>query len=281
MRRLNAGIRLAAGVAAPVLIVGEPGAGKETVARLIHFRSPFRERPFAALDATRLPPAALAPVLFGADVATVYVKEPGRLPREMQARLAELLAEGSEDRPLPRILAGCATDPVAEVRAGRLLDDLHAALAPLTITVPPLRERGDELPRLVERLLERVNEDEVSTVRGLTPDAWEAVRAYSWPGNVRELLAALSVARAQAKENRVSAADLPASVRLALRIDQTPGRPPDKPLPLETLLEEAERRLIRLALQRAGGNRARAADLLGLMRQRLQRRMEALGLDEA
>ncbi len=218
-------------------------------------------------------------MLFGDDVATVYVKEPGRLPREFQARLAALLAADDEERPLPRILAGCCADPAVEVRAGRLLDDLYTALSALTIVVPPLRERGDELPRLVERLLERANEDEVCTVRGLAPDAWEVVGGYAWPGNLRELLATLSAARARAKGDRITAADLPAPLRLALRLHQTPGRAPEKPLPLETLLEEVERRLIRLALQRAGGTRGRAAGMLGLWRQRLQRRMEALGLE--
>jgi DNA-binding NtrC family response regulator len=84
----------------------------------------------------------------------------------------------------------------------------------------------------------------------------------------------------RAKDDRITAADLPAPVRLAVRVGQTPGRPPGKPLPLDTLLEEAERRLIRLALERTGGHRGRAADLLGVWRQRLVRRMEALGLAE-
>src|SRR5205807_2434465 len=87
------------------------------------------------------------------------------------------------------------------------------------------------------------------------PDAWEAVRAYAWPGNLRELLAVLSAARARAKSDRITAADLPASLRLSLRLDQTPGRPPERPLSLETLLADVERRLIRLALGRAGGRR--------------------------
>ena len=279
-RRLAAGVRLAASVAAPVLLVGEAGTGKRSLARLIHFRSAARERSFAALDATRLPPAALSTMLFGDRVATVYVKEPGRLPREFQAKLAELLTADDDERTLPRILAGCAGDPLAEVRAGRLLDELHAALAPLTIALPPLRERLDELPRLVERMLERANEDGERTVRGLAPDAWEVVRAYAWPGNLRELFTVLSSARARAQDERITAADLPAPLRLSLRLDQTPGPRPEKPLPLEQLLEEAERRLIRLALERAGGNRGRAAEILGVWRQRLVRRMEALGLSD-
>ncbi len=235
---------------------------------------------FAALDATRLPSAALAAVLFGDRVATVYVKEPGRLPREFQAKLAELLSSNDEERSLPRLLAGCRGDPIEEVRSGRLLDDLYAALSVLTIAVPPLRERADELPRLVERMLHRANEDGERTVHALTPDAWEVVRAYAWPGNLRELYAVLSSAKTRAKEDRITAADLPAPLRLALRMEQTANRPPEKPLPLESLLAETERRLIQLALKRTGGNRGRAAEVLGIWRQRLVRRMETLGLSQ-
>jgi DNA-binding NtrC family response regulator len=277
-RRLVAGLRLAASVAAPVLLVGEPGTGKRTLARAIHFRGAARERCFAALDATRLPPAALAEVLFADRAAAVYIKEPGRLPREMQAELAALLSAAEDERPRTRVLAGCCGDPAAEVREGRLLEELHAVLSPLTLTLPPLRERRDELPRLVERMLARANEDDGRAVRGLAPDAWEVVRAHAWPGNLRELFEVLSAARAHAQDDRVTAADLPAPLRLAVRVGQTPARPPEKPLPLESLLEEAERRLIRLALERSGGHRGRAAEMLGMWRQRLVRRMQALGL---
>lgn len=279
-RRLAAAVRLAAGVAVPVLLVGQAGAGKQTLARLIHFRSAARERSFAALDAARLPAAALTAVLFGrSHVATVYVNEPGRLPREIQAKLAELLARDDEEHSVPRILAGCSADPAAEVRAGLLLEELHTALSALTIVVPPLRDRPDELPRLVERMLARANEDGGRPVRGLTPDAWDVVRAYAWPGNLRELVSVLSSARLRAKDERISADDLPAPLRLSVRLAQTPGRASDKSLPLEALLVEVERRLIRLALARADGNRGRAAEILGIWRQRLLRRMEALGLD--
>jgi hypothetical protein len=285
MRRLAAAVRLAATVTAPVLLTGEPGAGKRTLARMIHFRSPGRERSFAALDATRLPPAALAAVLFGdrnsersAGVGTVYVKEPGLLPHEFQLQLTELINSADLDRPAPRILAGCSGDAAASARAGQLANELYAALAPFTIAVPPLRDRADELPGLMQRMLARVNEDGERVVSGLAPDAWEVVRAYSWPGNLRELFAVLASARSQAKADLITAADLPAPLRLSLRLGQTPAPPPEKPLPLESLLEEVERRLIRLALKRTGGNRGRAAAMLGVWRQRLVRRMEALGL---
>lgn len=278
--RVAAGVRVAAQVTAPVLLVGEPGTGRRTLARLIHYRGAARERAFAALDATRVPSAALAAVLFGDNLATVYIQEPGRLPRDIQSRLVDVLEEDDAERPGPRILAGCCSDPAADVRAGRLLPQLHAALAVLTVPLPPLRERLDEYPRLVDAMLARAGEDHGRPRSSLTPEAWAVVRAYSWPGNLRELFAVLSAARARAQGDRITAADLPASLRLSARLAQAPDRSPDKPLPLEALLAETERRLIRLALKRAGGHRGRAAEMLGVWRQRLVRRMEGLGMGE-
>ena len=270
-RRLAAGVRLGSAVTAPVLLVGEDGTGKRWLARLIHFRSAARERSFAVLDAARLPAAAIAGVLFGGRVATVYIKEPGRLPHDFQAKLADLLSADDEERPMPRIMAGCCGDPMTEVRSGRLLEELHAYLAALTIPVPPLRERLDELPHLIDRMLRRANEDDGRTVRGPAPDALVMKQSYTWPGNLRELFSVLVSARVPAKEDRLTVADLPAPLRLASRLGQTPSSAPEKPLPLEALLEETERRLIRLALGRASGNRGRAAEILGVWRPRLVR----------
>jgi len=284
MRRVAAQVRLAVAVTTPVLLVGEAGTGKRTMARLIHFQSAARELSFAALDATRLPSSALATTLFGARgnrIGTLYLKEPGCLPRELQAKLVELLSKA--DHSLPRLLAGCG-DPVTEVCSGRLLAEFHTVLSPLTITIPPLRERRDDLLLLVERQLARANEDGERVVVGLSEDAWEVVHTYSWPGNLGELFGVLSSARERASGERITAADLPAALRVSCHMAQTPSRPTDRPLPLDKLLEESERRLIQLALKKAGGNKGRAAELLGVFRQRLVRRMEALGLlssDEA
>ena len=280
-RRLAEQVRLASATTAPVLLVGEPGAGKRTLARCIHYQGPARERPFAGLDCARLPAAAIAGVLFDGSASAfgaIYFHEPSYLPRDFQLRLCELLSVPAAER--PRILAGCGADPTEEVRAGRLLDELYSSLAVLTLTLPPLRERMADLPSLVDRFLLRCNAEGEAQVKGVSADAWEVIRAHGWPGNLSELHIVLSAARRHARTERISAADLPASLRLQRRMEETPAPVRARPLPLDALLEEAERRLMELAIRRAGGNKKRAADLLSIPRPRIWRRLKALGLLE-
>ena len=282
LRRVADQVRLAASVRVPALIVGEPGTGKEWLARAIHALGAERRRPFVCLDCARLPPAALAGVLFlegelahAGDVGTLYLREPSRLPRELQQRLAAQLAHAEEGRG-PRILAGLTADPDDEVRAGRFLEELAVAVATLTIRLPPLRERRADLPHLVERLLERAGMAAGRSVTSLTPAAWDALRSYSWPGNLGELYAVLVGACGRSTTERIDAADLPLYLRMPPQADgATEAR-----LPLKELLEGAERRLIELALRRAGGNKSRAAELLAIWRPLLLRRMSALAIPD-
>ncbi len=282
MRRLAEQVRLAARVRVPILLVGEPGTGKQALARLIHAQSADRERPFAALDCERLPPNALARALFEQRPAlgAVYLREPARLPRDLQSRLAEVLTASAESTEGPRILAGASAPLLPEGKVGRVVEDLACALGTLVLDVPPLRERRDDLPRLAEALLAR---EDAKPLAGLTPAAWEALRAHAWPGNLRELSEVLNAAREHAKGERIDAADLPSSamsgLRSARQVEQAPARAAERPLELAQVLEQVERRLIERALRRAGGNKTRAAELLSIWRPRLQRRMEALGME--
>ncbi|HEV3263345.1 MAG TPA: sigma 54-interacting transcriptional regulator [Gemmataceae bacterium] len=289
LRRVADQVRLARQTRSPVLIVGEPGTGKQWLARTIHHQGTGGGT-FAALDCTGLPPQALAPVLFGDGglarqeaAGMLYLKEPSRLPRDLQARLCDLLAAASAPAATagPRVAAGCCADPDQEVRAGRLLEELSCALGTLVIHMPPVRERQADLPGLVDRLLDRANAAGEGRVTGLTPAAWDVVRAYPWPGNLRELYGVLAAARARAGGERIDAADLPAYLRLAVSLERTPAPAPARSLPLDQILEQAERRLIVLALRLARGNKSRAADLLAIWRPRLHRRMEALGIADA
>jgi DNA-binding NtrC family response regulator len=215
-------------------------------------------------------------------LAAVYLREPACLPRDVQLRLCEWIARGSgpgaESTTVPRILAGCTAPPAQEVRAGRLLDELACALGTLVLEVPPLRERQADLPGLVERLLERACAGREVRVTSLSADAWSVIRGYSWPGNLHELYDVLRDSCGRAGGDQLRAADLPAELRRAVEREQTPPRPAERALPLEQLLEEAERRLIQLALQRTRGHKARAARILSIPRPRLWRRMLKLGI---
>ncbi|HEV3082832.1 MAG TPA: sigma 54-interacting transcriptional regulator [Gemmataceae bacterium] len=283
-QRIADQVRLAGQARVAVLILGEPGTGKATVARTIHEHGSSPGK-FMALDCRRLPAPALAALLVGKEEigsgtlsgGTCYLKEPQRLPRDVQARLCDAL-KGSAESAQPRIIAGMSAPPADEVKAGRLVEELHAVLGTLVIALPALRERQADLGYLVEQFLKRAYEDH--PVKGLTEKAWDIMRGYAWPGNLRELFAVLQFGCLKTDQDLIDAEHLPAPLRLSVRLAETAGAEAAKALPLDRLLEEAERRLIRLALRRAKGNRSRAAELLEIWRPRLLRRMEALGITE-
>ncbi|HZT79446.1 MAG TPA: sigma 54-interacting transcriptional regulator [Gemmataceae bacterium] len=288
VRRALDQARLASQTRAAVLLVGEPGCGKHWLARAIHRASAARERAFVLLDCARLPPVALAEALFGGGglwhrpgVGTIYLREPAGLPHDLQNRLRDLLAESAwADPPAgPRVLAGCRADPMQDVYAGRLREDFCAALSTLVIHLPPLRERLADLPLFVERMLDRLAEaDDEPRQIGLTPAAWELVREHRWPGNLRELHEVLAGCRARAVGGQIDVADLPAYLRLAVSLEKQPASGPGPALPLDRLLGQAERRIIELALARARGHKAQAAELLDIPYPKLFRRMHALGI---
>jgi transcriptional regulator with PAS, ATPase and Fis domain len=271
--------RLAAGSRCPVYVVGEPGTGKHWLARAIHHASDRRGLPFVALDCAHLPAAALRPVVERSDgVGTLYLREPAALPRELQADLARRLGDDAG----PRVIAGstAADDPKRPVFLGQMLPEFYDALAVLIVPLPPLRVRKDDLPRLVDVMLRRAGPIDDKAIVGLTPAAWECVRAYSWPGNLRELYATLAQAGRRAAKDQIDVADLPLAVQQAKAAAEAPAAAPPAELPpLDKVLEEVEKRMIRLALEQAGGNKSKAAELLGIWRPRLLGRIKALGLD--
>lgn len=284
MDRVADQVRLAQQTAVPVLIVGEPGTGKEWLARIIH-NGKERARHFACVDCAALPPAALADVLYGdgglltnAQIGTIVLRAADLLPRDVQDQLCEWCDEAFEEA--PRLIAACTDDPMAAVRAGRLLEALFHRLSTLTIVLPALRERCADLPELVTRMLGESAASDAHAIQGLTDAAWEVVRAYHWPGNLRELSDVLSAAYRRATGDRIDAGDLPITMRLAVNLAER-SAVAARPFPLDALLEQVERRLIQLALRQAQGNKSRAAEQLSIWRARLIRRMEALGITDA
>jgi DNA-binding NtrC family response regulator len=273
-------VRLASKSGAAVLLVGESGTGKHWLARTIHSYGERRENTFCSLDCSKLPLAALAHALFGgpglahrSDV-TLYLREPGVLPRELQARLCQDVGLGREEGRSPQLLSGCAVDPLASVAAGQLLPELHALLAPLTIRLPPLRERRCDLPALARSFLQRFSESADKPAPDISQDAMELLLAHGWPGNLTELFTVLASADQRAKDSMIAVSHLPLYLR-------SPGVLPDRPLPLDSLLEQVERRLIQVALATAKGNKSKAAEMLAVWRPRLLRRIEALGIQGA
>lgn len=260
--------RLAAATTAPVLLQGPPGSGKEWLARTIHRLGPRREEFFACLDARLLPPAMLTDLLLQPttrlNLGAVLLRHPGHLPREMQARLAELLAADTFG---PRLFVG-----VADVDgAARLSPELLTLINALTITLPPLRQRHSDWPRLIPEVLARAAAVANKPRLSLAPDADQALRLHSWPGNFRELDQTIRDAALRSVGERIELGDLPFEFRSE--------PPPQEPkLPLDQLLESAERRLLQLALEQARRNKSKAAQLLGIARARLHRRMQQLGL---
>jgi PAS domain S-box-containing protein len=285
MRRIWEQARLAGQTRAPVLIIGEPGTGKRHLARAIHHQGLQREKGFAAMACAGLPASALTVALFGETgllrtpgLGTLYLAEPAWLPRDLQIRLTDFLAESAEDA--PRLMAGFRVVPDGKAEAAELSEELHCALGTLVIRLPSLRERTTELPNLTAWVLEKLHADGQGPLPKLTSSALEILQAYSWPGNWRELHQVLAAALSHCENSRIDGTDLPAYLRIAVKM-QAPAAESDRLLPLDSLLEQAERRLIEHAMKLAGGNKTRAAEILSIWRPRLLRRMEVLGIKDS
>jgi DNA-binding NtrC family response regulator len=274
--RLVAQARLAAKTTAPVWLVGEPGSGKETLARVIHHVGPSAEKAFLGLDCAGLQPGMVTSLLFGkgglaatGHVGTVYLKDPAALPRDVQDRVASLFA----DRPGPRLSCGSTTTAGDEARSGKLLPAFHTALSVLELRVPPLRERPEDMPALVDRLLDRFPSRPT-----FADDVLPVLRSHTWPGNVRELGDVLTSAVGKAGDRPVAAEHLPRFLRERHGIASNPPAKSEKRPTLDEVLEAVERRLIEQALRATGNSPTDAAAALGVFRARLARRMEALGI---
>ncbi len=267
--RLVAQVRLAASVTVPVWLVGEPGSGKETAARVIHATSAARERAFVAIDCAGLQPYLIEGLLFGHGglalsdrVGTIYLKEPSALPRDLQQRLAEEFA----DRTQPRLMCGSYSAATEAVATGKLVPLYQSHYCALEIRLPPLRERLDDLPRSAARWLPH---------RPLDAAALAVLRMHPWSGNWREFRTILQEAATVAPAGPILREHLPLALRLRA---ESPRLPPNKSFQLDRVLQTVERRIIEFALQKTRGNQTEAAELLGVFRSRLNRRLEALGI---
>ena len=280
----------------PVLITGESGTGKELVARAIHFRGSFANRPFVAVDCGSLVPTLIESELFGyekgaftgalkartglfqsADGGTIFLDEIGELPLEMQAKLLRVLQE-KEVRPVGsnqrtrvdvRVIAASNRDLEQEYRAGTFRKDLYFRLNVVTVHVPPLRERRSDIPMLAHWFLERCVPGRSVQV---TNAAMKSLLQYDWPGNVRELENCVERAVALGNQQTLDVDDLPPAIASTSQIQERDGAPgPSFPT---TDLEDIERTTIERVFEQVKGDKALAGKMLGISRATLYRKLK-------
>ena len=288
-----------------VLICGESGTGKELVARAIHEASERAERPFVAVNCAAIPEALLESELFGhvkgaftgavhakeglfdvADGGTLFLDEVGEIPPSLQVKLLRVIQEktvrrvgGTSDRRVDvRILSATNRQLEDEVAAGRFREDLYYRLNVITIALPALRERLEDVPLLVHHFLDKYSRELGKRIEGASPEAMERLLAYSYPGNVRELENVIERAVALSRGGTVERDSLPPTL-LRAQEPASAARLPTSGASLDELVNEYERGLLVEALQRAGGVKKRAAQLLGVTFRSFRYRLEKLGLD--
>jgi two-component system, NtrC family, response regulator AtoC len=290
--------RVAAATRASVLITGESGTGKELIARVIHNYSYDEPRPFIGINCSAIVDTLLESELFGhergaftgavalkpgkfelAEEGTIFLDEIGDLSLPLQAKLLRVLQEREFERvggvkrlPLAaRVIAATHRDLAAEVEAGRFREDLHQRLQVITLHVPPLRERPDDIPALVQALLERINEKVHQRVNRVPPEVLDHLRALPWRGNIRELENVLTRAVVLAPADVLLADHLPPLEAVPRAPGPAPSWPPEgTALPS---LAEAERLLISRALTLTHGHKGKACQMLGISRPTLERKL--------
>ena len=279
---------------ASVLIRGETGTGKEVIARLIHGASQRRAGPFVAVNMAAIPDSLAESELFGhvrgaftgadrarsgrflaAQRGTLFFDEIGDMPRNLQAKLLRTLQErqvtpvgGTESVPIDvRVVAATHRNLEAMIHDGSFREDLFYRLDVIPIEIPPLRDRRQDIPALAEHFRNEMNAREARSVPGFALDVMQRLCAYDWPGNVRELENLIERLVVVAATRMVQMDDLPAQLRTSV-IDLEGGTLdlPSGGVDLRVLLMQLEEKLIGQALERTGGNKNRAAELLGMNR---------------
>jgi two-component system response regulator PilR (NtrC family) len=292
-----------------ILITGESGTGKERVARAIHARSDRAQGPFLVVNCGALPEALMESELFGhekgaftgansshlglfrqAEGGSLLLDEVGELPLALQVKLLRILQErkvrpvgAAHEIPVDvRVLSATNRDIDSDVAAGRFRQDLYYRLNVIRLHIPPLRDRREDLAPLVEHFIQRFSAETGKVVTGLTPDAVRVLDRYAFPGNVRELENVIERAVVLSRARLIGLGDLsPELSGLAgaptPNLDELPAEGCD----LEAVLGEVERRLLVTALERTGGVRKHAANLLGITFRSIRYRLKKHGFDDA
>ena len=300
MRQLFETVQQVAPSRATVLITGETGTGKELIAKAIHNLSPRKNGAFIAVHAAALPSTLLESELFGhekgaftgaverrigrfelADGGTLFLDEVSELEPSIQVKLLRVLEERAFERVGGaktlqvdvRLVAATNKDLKKLVSEGKFRDDLFYRLSVVTIDLPPLRERRDDIPLLVKAFLDEFGRENSKQVRELTPEALNVLLAYDWPGNVRELRNAIEQMVVLARAERLTVRDMPAVIRGSADLTKI------NVVRAGMTVEEAERQLIVQALTETNSNRTKAAQKIGISRRTLHRKLKEFGLE--
>jgi DNA-binding NtrC family response regulator len=300
MQTVHEKMAAACGNRATVLITGESGTGKELVARGVHYNTFKLDAPFVAVNCGALPKDLIESELFGykkgaftgavadseglfhaANGGTIFLDEIMEMSPDLQVKLMRVLQERTirhlgDTREISidvRVIAATNRPVQESLESGAVRKDLYYRLSVITIHIPPLRERSEDVPLLVDHFLKKHERNYKKTFTGIEPAAMDALMKYSWPGNVRELENLVEMLLAYGKSTVVRLADLPE------RILQ--GRSPKKPGTLGDevfTLKEAERQLIINALAKSKGNKSLAAHMLGISRKSLYKKLDDYGI---
>jgi transcriptional regulator with GAF, ATPase, and Fis domain len=304
MRALYQRIEAVAPTAATVLVTGETGTGKELVARAIHQGSPRRSQRFVAINCGAIPEPLLEAELFGhvrgaftgavanrpgrveqADGGTLFLDEVGTMPPALQIKMLRVLQERAFERVGDtrtiqvdvRVIAATNADLAAMVGEGTFREDLFYRLNVVPLQLPPLRDRAEDIPLLVNRFIERRTEVAAPVV--VTQDAMRRLMAADWPGNIRQLENVIERALILgASAQRIDVPDLPEEFQPDVPAMTFSTTLPDDGTDLPALVAHLERRLITQALERTGGHRGDAARLLSLKRTTLVEKLKRMML---
>jgi DNA-binding NtrC family response regulator len=306
MERLFERLRVVAPARTTVLVVGESGTGKELVAGALHHNSPRRARAFVPLNCGAIPKEIIESELFGhekgaftgalvkrigrieqAHGGTLFLDEVSEMPPDLQVKFLRVLEEkrvtpvgGNDSKEVDfRLVAATNRDLLKEIEAGRFRQDLYYRLSVVTVEIPPLRDRTEDIPLLVERFRDLFAREHGRPVSGVTGAALSALVNYAWPGNVRELKNVIESAVLFAAGAKLDLADLPPAVRGGAPEGGEPsGEEPADRLAAAGLvgktMAEIEKDAILTALQVSGGNRRRAAEKLDIGLRTLQRKLK-------
>jgi DNA-binding NtrC family response regulator len=301
MRKLYQIIEQSAPTTASVLITGESGTGKELVAQTIHRLSPRASFPFVAINCAAIPETLLESEIFGhekgaftgaaerrqgcfelADHGTLFLDEIGEMTPTTQVKLLRVLQErtfrrlgGRTEQAVDvRVIAATNIDPLEAVAKGKLREDLYYRLNVFALHLPPLRERKDDLPLLVQAFVTEFNARNQKSIAGVDHQALRLLERYEWPGNVRELRNVIERATILAPGPFIEPQHLPP----AFSEEAAPERQSLVALGPGTTVEEAERRLIVMTLEHTHDNKTRAAEILGISLKTLHNKLNKLRL---